>query len=521
LGRYVLIEDVPFGFVTEENQYPITLGFDGVVTDIITKTVSIHNQRQKARVSFQKTMEVPEGAGDDYNPYANVVFGLYTKDDVQAMSGEVLIPSGSLLEVIRVGANGKGFIMTDLPHGSYYLAEISTSAGYALPEDTVYDFAFEYDPDAGPVVEIVLNDGEPIENTLMRGSLRVSKTFEGKDVPVTGIRFNVVGVSTAGIEYVGEHQTDENGVILIEGLPVGTYFVTELASDLTVGYVLSETQTAVVAADELTEITIQNRLIRGSVRLKKVDSVTGNGLPGAEFELFGSGDNIIGVFETDKKGEIIVDNLPFGFGYKWVETKSPAGYMISNGEIFFSINEDGTTVTLTANNDKLPHPTDSPTTEPPSTTFQPCTTVPPRTTEPLATTKPPCATEPPCTIKPPCTTQPPKTTSPETTPSPDITPTLTLSQTPEPATPTNTPRQPIRPTTPNTTPPPTEAQTPQPTATPTPTPPSIARRPPDPNGPAPLTGDGYSAWPFVALLIGSAGVIAVIVIQKRNRDRGA
>ena len=453
LGRFVLKEDVPFGYVGE-NEYPVTLGFDGEIGEIITKTATINNDRQKAAVSLEKIMELPENPPEGFNPYESVQFGLYAKEDVKDFTGEVVIPAGSLLEMFGVDENGKAEIKTDLPvANSFFIRELSTASGYELSE-TEYNLTFDYAPEKGATVEIAVNNGElienklqhgslkiikvfegretpisgvpftivgettvgttvtieaqtnergeillegllvgnwkvieldsdltigyvlspeenavvaadeiaemTIENKLMRGDLRIIKEFEGKTEPIAGIKFTVTGKTLTGEDYYGEFETDSTGCIFIEGLLVGDYEISEIGSDLTVGYVLSETQAAVIAHDEITEMTIHNRLIRGNVRLIKLDSTTGDPLAGAEFTLYDPDGNIVGVYVSNENGEIFVEDLCYGIGYKWLETKSPEGFKRSSTEILFDITEDGVTVELTAENEVIPPSTDIP-----------------------------------------------------------------------------------------------------------------------------------------------------------------
>jgi uncharacterized surface anchored protein len=467
LGRYRLVEDVPFGYVGE-SEYPVTLGFDGELvtasdgSGIITKTVSIHNERQKASVILDKIMELPEGTptdretvGEDFNPYADVLFALYAREDIKNADGEIAIPAGACIEIFGVDAKtGKAVINADLPVGySFFIKEIMTGRGYGIIDDE-FDVNFDYASEKGAVVKIAVNNGELIENKLQRGSLKVIKVFEGREYslpdvpftfigetaagttvtieaktdadgiiqlegllvgnwrvielesdltigyvlspeenavvaanqiaeltinnklqrgdlriikefenqthPISGVKFTVSGKTLTGEDYYGEFETDADGCIFIEGLVAGNYEVLEIGSELTTGYVLSEAQAAVIAHDEITEMSIHNRLIRGNVRLVKVDSSTGEPLQGAEFTLYDPDGNFAGVYTTDKNGVILVEGLPYGIGYKWVETKVPAGFKLPEGQIPFDITEDGVTVELNAENDRIPETPDIP-----------------------------------------------------------------------------------------------------------------------------------------------------------------
>ena len=101
----------------------------------------------------------------------------------------------------------------------------------------------------------------------------------------------------------------------------------------------------------------------GSLKVIKVEKGTSTKLPGAEFQLTRSVNGTYSVFENDQftesaetnkktgpfsvgnTGEITITNLLPG-DYKLSETKAPAGYIITTGEIDFTINVDGT-VTVT------------------------------------------------------------------------------------------------------------------------------------------------------------------------------
>ncbi|MDR1565054.1 MAG: sortase B protein-sorting domain-containing protein [Oscillospiraceae bacterium] len=333
LGEYELVEKtVPFGYVSGTTT-PVTLGFDGQVTDIISKTVSIFNERQKAEVTLDKVMEIPTDAPEGFNPYEDVRFGLYAKSDILSPDGEVAVPSNGLIEYVTVDADGHGVIASDLPFGSYYLKEQETAAGYVLDE-TEYPIVFDYDFTKGVLVEIAANNGEAIENRLQRGSLKVIKTFEGKETPIAGIRFNIVGETTVGTTVEIDAVTDENGEILLENLLVGNYSVLEIGSELTAGYVLSPAENAVVAADEIAEMTIENKLQRGDLRIIKTFEGVSTPIAGVKFTVTGTsiaGIPFEGEFETDANGVIEITGLPVGdYTVKEIGSDLTVGYVLSD-----------------------------------------------------------------------------------------------------------------------------------------------------------------------------------------------
>jgi len=248
--------------VLNTTEYDFSLVYENQTTPVVFAQVGAYNERQKAAVSLEKVCEIPENAPEDFNPYSEILFGLFARGDILTADGSVAIPKDELLEFITFDKDGKAIIKADLPIASYYVQELQTGAGYAINENQ-YDFVFEYAGQNTATVKIAVNDGNPIENKLMRGSLKVIKTFEGKDTPIAGVTFTITGITAVGTTVEINAVTDERGEILLENLLIGNYTVKELESDLTVGYVLSPEENAIVAADEIAELTIDNKLMRG------------------------------------------------------------------------------------------------------------------------------------------------------------------------------------------------------------------------------------------------------------------
>ena len=315
LGRYILVEtEVPYGCVKSDEVYSVTLGFDGQVTDIISKEISIHNERQKAEINLSKYCEIPENAPDGFNPYGGIVFGLYAKEDIKTADGTVVIPAGSLMEYITFNKDGSSKIKTDLPFGNFFVTEIKTEMGYAFDE-TEYDVIFDYAGAETAKVVINVNGGEPVVNKLLRGSLRIIKEFEGKTTPVSGVSFTITGKTVVGTTVIIEAVTNEDGEIILENLLVGEYTVKELESELTVGYILSAEENIMVAANQIAEMTIHNKLQRGSLKIIKSFEGLDTPIAGVKFTVSGKtviGDDFFGEYFTDGNGEIFIENLVVG-----------------------------------------------------------------------------------------------------------------------------------------------------------------------------------------------------------------
>ncbi len=450
LGDYYAVErKAPAGMCLNADEHDFSLEYEDQTIPVVVAQTGVYNERQRAAVRLTKLCEIPDNAGEDFDPYAAVVFGLFARTDIVAADGVVAIPADGLLEYLTFDRNGKAEVKTDLPLGAYYIRELQTGAGYVLDE-TEYNFTFSYAGQEAAAVEIPVNEGKAIENKLfrgslkiiktfegretplagvpftiegntaagtsitlkavtdqngeillenllvgeytvreleseltegyvlseeqsvtvaagelaelrlenkqMRGDLRIIKTFEGKTVPVAGVKFTVTGKTLFGNDYSEAFETDEQGEIYIEGLPVGTYTVQEIASELTEGYVLSEEQSVAVAHGEITELQVENRLIRGSVRLTKTDKQSGAKLTGTVFDLYGPDGGLLGNYATDENGEFFIEGLTYGTGYKLIEKQAPKGYLPNETPLLFDITENGAVIELTAVNEKIPEP---------------------------------------------------------------------------------------------------------------------------------------------------------------------
>lgn len=231
LGKYRVVEKTaPNGFVLNRTINHIELTYSGQNEKVTNTSTSFTNDRQKAEINLTKILEQDEkfniGNNDEI---LNVSFGLYADEDLKAANGTV-IPKDGFLEIIICNEKGKATFTTDLPIGSYYVKEISTDSHYIL-SDKKYPVVFEYAGQDTATVHISVNDGEPIENEIIYGTIKGLKIDRETGENIAGALF---GMFKAEEKELSEKtailtaESNEGGIFTFENVPYGEYIVCEL-----------------------------------------------------------------------------------------------------------------------------------------------------------------------------------------------------------------------------------------------------------------------------------------------------
>lgn len=261
LGKYRVVETVaPYGTVINPEPHTVELTYSGQNEKVTNTSTSFTNDRQKAEINLTKILEQDEKFNIGNNgEIRNVSFGLYADEDLKAANGTV-IPKDGLLEIITCDEKGKSQFTTDIPIGSYYVKEISTDNHYIL-SDKKYPVVFE---DAGQdtaTVHISVNDGEPIENEIIYGTIQGLKIDRETGENITGALFGLFSIYE--IKFTEETailtaESNEEGIFTFENVPYGEYIVCELKP--AEGYLYNEELYPVTISenDEIIEITIEN-----------------------------------------------------------------------------------------------------------------------------------------------------------------------------------------------------------------------------------------------------------------------
>ena len=248
-----------------------------------------------------------------------------TGEPLEGVSFAVSKMNGEKIGTFKTDKEGMIYV-SDLEDGYYTVTETEGLEGYHWDKEPK---TVEVKSGKQTIVEV--------ENQPYSG-LVIEKTNSRTGDPIEGVEFLVTKFNG---EQIGYYETDESGLIVIEGLEEGTYLVKETKEAK--GYKLdSEAKEVEIKDGKRTTLKVENDPM-SSVLIHKIDSVTGEGIPGVKFLLYDSDNEPIGQFETDDEGYIwLRKELPEG-KYKLRELEPAEGYISDNSEKTFYVQKGRTT----------------------------------------------------------------------------------------------------------------------------------------------------------------------------------
>ena len=225
VGTYMVIEDeetVPYGYLVADEKK---------VTVIYSETVDaeIINNEQTGTIKVHKRTE------GDLN-ISGITFYLKGTSD----SGrEINIPATTDKDGVAVFEN--------VPVGTYMVIEDEKTVPYgylvAAEKEVTVTYAETVDTD--------------ILNTEQTGTIQVHKKTADM-TNVEGIRFILSGISDTGREIRIEATTDKDGLAKFEGVPIGTYTITEDGSTVPYGYLVADSKQVTVAYAQTVDTDMVN-----------------------------------------------------------------------------------------------------------------------------------------------------------------------------------------------------------------------------------------------------------------------
>ena len=312
-GHAVCKTDLPFGsyylkelstdghYILSNEKYPIAFEYAGQDTVLVEFKANggapIENKLLYGVIHGLKKDE--DGSG-----LAGALIGLFRADCTEFTTENAILTATS--------AEDGSFSFARVPYGNWIVREIEAPTGFVLSEKT-YPVTVDAD---GAVIEV------EIENTRIRGTVQLTKTDrDSPDNKLTGAEFTVYRDSNgnkeldADDELVGTLTETGIGVYKMADLLYGGYFVKETKAPE--GFYLDGNAYYFEIVEDGKIVPVENEAGKGFVNAPQVGSLkiiktsSDGKIEGFSFRVTGP-NGYVGVFTTDKNGEIIIDDLRIG-----------------------------------------------------------------------------------------------------------------------------------------------------------------------------------------------------------------
>ena len=184
------------------------------------------NKRVSGKIVIKKFGENLTLKDNDFTyeeiPLKDVKYELYAKDDIY-FNNELKYKKDTLVSNLITNEKGEG-VLENLYLGSYYLIETESSNGHIVDKEKHY-FELTYEDQYKEIIEKDFD----FKNYLPKGKLEFLKidSKTGKPLSNTLIEIHLKGEEDK-IIYKGE--TDKNGKIVLNDLPLGDYYIKEVKS---------------------------------------------------------------------------------------------------------------------------------------------------------------------------------------------------------------------------------------------------------------------------------------------------
>lgn len=224
--------------------------------------------------------------------------------------------TGSYSTSVTTGTDGSATLLA-IPAGAYVVREESVPEPYIVT-NTEQTVALR----PGKTSEVTFVDYE-------KPGLEIIKKNIANGEPIEGVTYRIEQIDG---NFSTSATTDNHGRIFLDSVPVGTFKVTEINVPNHV-ILCPIPQEVALKAGETSTVTFFNAL-KPSLEIRKVDSVTGDPIKDAKFQIwYGSNHtdtgelNDLGTYFSDASGKIILPEIKDGW-YKVTELEPASGYAI-------------------------------------------------------------------------------------------------------------------------------------------------------------------------------------------------
>ena len=368
LGTYTVKEiEASEGFVLNTDTWTVEIEYAGQTVEITNVDQAIENKEQKGNVVLKKrdkeTNDVPQGEAT----FEGAKFDLFRTSNDEKLGTYTTDSKGELT-------------VQNLLLDDYYFVEVEAPEGYVI-DDTPVPFTIAY---AGQTAEVAVEANATKENQVITGGFDLIKIgnyswwnnawnwITGKDesdqpLVLEGVEFTVYQ-DFGNKKEVARKVTDASGHVKFDGLPYGTYRVSE--TKVPTGYHgIKDFYVTITEHGQNFHYVIENKVKEAQIRFVKVDEETGKEIvrDRAGFEIYSetTGEQLKmkdfegvehSVFYTNEEG-ILQLPTQFAFGkYKAVEVEAPTGYVLADEPAYFEVTgeeEDGVVVVVITNKNQM------------------------------------------------------------------------------------------------------------------------------------------------------------------------
>ena len=282
---------------------------DGFCVDPTPKSVYVDvsegdHEYTVAAVNYEKPdMKIIKRDAMSGKPIAGTVFSIKSV-------------TGSYSTSVTTGTDGSA-TLSAIPAGVYVVREESVPEPYIVT-NTEQTVALR----PGKTSEVTFVDYE-------KPGLEIVKKNIANGEPIEGVTYRIEQIDGS---FSTSATTDNHGRIFLESIPVGSYKVTEINVPNHV-ILCPIPQEVALKPGETSTVTFFNAL-KPTLEIRKVDSVTGDPVKGAKFQIwYGSNHtdtgelNDLGTYFSDASGKIILPEIKDGW-YKVTELEPASGYAI-------------------------------------------------------------------------------------------------------------------------------------------------------------------------------------------------
>ena len=282
---------------------------DGFCVDPTPKSVYVDvsegdREYTVAAVNYEKPdMKITKRDAMSGKPIAGTVFSIKSV-------------TGSYSTSVTTGTDGSA-TLSAIPAGVYVVREESVPEPYIVT-NTEQTVALR----PGKTSEVTFVDYE-------KPGLEIVKKNIANGEPIDGVTYRIEQIDGS---FSTSATTDNHGRIFLESIPVGSYKVTEINVPNHV-ILCPIPQEVALKPGETSTVTFFNAL-KPTLEIRKVDSVTGDPVKGAKFQIwYGSNHtdtgelNDLGTYFSDASGKIILPEIKDGW-YKVTELEPASGYAI-------------------------------------------------------------------------------------------------------------------------------------------------------------------------------------------------